>query len=153
SAIQPIEPWRPCASHSRRRPGASGTASARTTRMMSKPSSRASATSAAFRSRPPALLSEVEVRIEFGWRHAGHMVGEKLPEAGPRLDADIPVLGALELRPGHVAHIVEAGQMRRRSEVRKRHFLAGEPAPLLHEVGNVIEMIAQIVERRADDRH
>src|SRR5690242_19685970 len=80
------------------------------------------------------------------------MVREDGPEARPRLDAGIPFLGRLMLFPGHIAEIVERGEMRRRGNVREREMIAPKPATALDEVADIVEMVAEIGLAGADHR-
>src|SRR3546814_7939395 len=83
---------------------------------------------------------------------AGDVVAEQRLEARSRLDAGIPVLGRRMVVPRHVAEIVDAGEMRRRGDVGEREIVAGEPAPLLAEPGEVVEVMMDVVGAGADRR-
>src|SRR5215211_4164120 len=93
--------------------------------------------------RPQAVL-EIQVGVMRRRRGAGHVVGEDRAKARARLDAGIPFLGRLVRVPWDVAEIVEARQVRRGSDVGDREMVAGQPAPPLDEVADVIEMIGQV---------
>ena len=77
-------------------------------------------------------------------RNAGHVVGEDRPEARARLDPRIPFLGGLVCLPRHVAEIVEARQLGRGGDVGDREMVAGQPAPALDEIPDVVEVVRQV---------
>ena len=92
--------------------------------------------------RGPGL--KIEIGVVLRRRQAGDVVGEERTKARPRLDARVPFLGGLVLVPRHVAEVVEARQLRRGGDVGDREMVAGEPAPPLDQVADVVEMIGQV---------
>src|SRR5579863_3917485 len=91
-----------------------------------------------------AGASEVETGLLRRRRPPRHMVGEDRPKARPRLDPRIPFFRRLVLLPWYVAQIIEARQVRRGADVGEREMVAGEPAPPLDEIADVVEMVRQI---------
>src|SRR5258706_2129840 len=78
------------------------------------------------------------------------MVGEEWPEARARFDARVPFLGAVMLLPGHVAEIIDGREVRRSGDVGEAETIAGEIAAALHEIGDVVEMVLDVLAAGAD---
>src|SRR4051794_2912087 len=104
AASQAMSPWRPSARKLSSAAPAPWGGSALAKRTASKPSAFAAC---AIRSLSGAALaaftSEVEVGIAPGGDEARDAVGEQRPERGPGLEQRIPVLGRIEILPGHFA--------------------------------------------------
>ena len=52
---------------------------------------------------------------------------EQRPEGRPRFEALVPALDGGEIRPRHIAQIVEAREMRRRRQIGEREIIARQP--------------------------
>ena len=75
-----------------------------------------------------------------GRRQAGDVVRQQRPEARPRFHACVPILGALEFLPGHVAQVVDAADLGRGSDVGKGEGRARQPAAAIAQPGDVFEV-------------
>ena len=131
------------------RPAVSGTASGAQMPTLENPSSNARAIKAVFQAtgslyalvenirRPgcetPGLGSEIQISIMRRRRKARHLIHQQRPETGPRFDLGIPVLHHRMPVPIHIRYVIQARQMRRRSEIGQRHLIARQPAPLIQK--------------------
>src|SRR5690606_22856204 len=133
---------------SSRRPGSSPK-SAEAKPTVSNPSSAAILRSS---SRSGALLapSEVEVGIMRRRRHTRQIVRQNGTEARPGFGAGVPDFRGRMLLPRDIAKIVDAGELGRRRNVGKGEIIARKPRAALHQIGDIFEMIMNVVMARAD---
>ena len=76
--------------------------------------------------------------------NARDVIGQDRAKARARFDSRVPFLGRFVCIPGNVAQIIEARQLRGGGDVGDREMIAGEPAPALDEVPEIIEVVREI---------
>src|SRR5947209_8203947 len=86
-----------------------------------------------------------------GWDDHLHPLGEQWPEAWSRLHNRIPVLGLLMAAPVERTEIVDHAQMRRRGEVGEAETGSGEPAAVVEQIIEIVEMLGRGPHRLAED--
>src|SRR5215472_16669739 len=88
--------------------------------------------------------SEIEIGVMFGRRDAREMICQDRPKARPRLDPRIPFFGRLVVVPGHVAKVIERRELGCGGDVGDREMIAGEPAPALDEIPEILEVVREV---------
>src|SRR5262245_15995314 len=114
---QSMSPWRSAAMKPSRRRAVASSSSRRAMPAAASPSARASALIRDSIDAAAAVLSEIEIGIGGRGRKAPDVIGEQRTKGGPRLDPLVPGLGIGILLPGHIAEIVDRGEMRCRRKI------------------------------------